>query len=92
MAEFDNPLTSGGQAEMEGEDPALIIVYQDDVIKHQALGLVGGPVPQGPTPAASGEDFHKNVYAQLVAGVPDKELHCVEDARATAGSVTGKKR
>ena len=43
---------------------------------------------QGPNHAASGEDFRKYVYTQLVGGVPDTLMHCVEDARATTGPVT----
>ena len=31
------------------EDPGLIILYKDDAAIHQALGLVGGPVLQGPS-------------------------------------------
>ena len=66
----------------------LIILYKDDEAIHRALGLGGGPILQGPNPAASGEDFRRYVYTQLVGGVPDKLMHCVEDARATTGPVT----
>ena len=66
----------------------LIILYKDDEAIHRALGMGGGPILQGPNPAASGEDVRRYVYTQLVGGVPDKLMHCVEDARATTGPVT----
>ena len=89
MAEWNTRSTfaSGGEPD-DDEDPGLIIIYKDDEAIHRALGLGGGPILQGPNPAASGEDFRKYVYTQLVGGVPDKLMHCVEDARATTGPVT----
>ena len=89
MAEWNTRSTfaSGGEHD-DDEDPGLIILYKDDEAIHRALRLGAGPILQGPNPAASGEDFRKYVYTQLVGGVPDKLMHCVEDARATTGPVT----
>ena len=61
-------------------DPGLIILYKDSAIIHHALGLQGAPVLQGPNPQATGEAFKAYVYNQLVSGVPDKLVNCVEDA------------
>ena len=67
------------------EDPGLIILYKDSGIIHHALGLQGAPVLQGPNRQASGEVFQAYVYNQLVSGVPDKLVNCVEDAHNTSG-------
>ena len=55
----------------------LVIVYKHTELIHRALGLPGSPVPQGPMPQASG---------QLVSGVPDRGVNCVEDAQSTVGT------
>ena len=67
------------------KDPGLIILYKDSAIIHHALELQGAPVLQGPNPQASGEAFKAYVYNQLVSGVPDKLVNCVEDAHNTSG-------
>ena len=59
-----------------------IVLYKDSAIIHHALGLQGAPVLQCPNPQASGEAY---VYKQLVSGVPDKLVNCVEDAHNTSG-------
>ena len=63
-------------------------MYADHATIHRALGLAGAPVPQGGTEAASGEAFRQYVFSQLVSGVPDRVLHCVEDAQRTFGPTT----
>ena len=50
---------------------------------HRALGLPGSPVPQAQTPPQSSDSY---VYGQLVSGVPDKLVNCVEDAQSTMGT------
>ena len=47
--------------------------------------MAGAPIPKGATPEASGELFQMFVFTQLVAGVPDKHLNCVEDAVRMVG-------
>ena len=64
----------------------LVIVYKHTELIHRALGLPGSPVPQGPTPQASSDTFHSYVYGQLVSGVPDRGVNCVEDAQSTVGT------
>ena len=72
----------------EDDYPGLVIVYTDNVTIHRALGLAGTPVPQGGTEAESGEAFQQYVFSQLVSAVPDRVLHCVEDAQRTFGPTT----
>ena len=78
----------GCSSEEEDDDPGLVIMYADHATIHRALGLAGAPVPQGGTEAASGEAFRQYVFSQLVLGVPDRVLHCVEDAQRTFGPTT----
>ena len=63
-----------------------VIVYKHTELIHRALGLPGSPVPQGPTPQASSDAFQSYVYGQLVSGVPDRGVNCVEDAQSTVGT------
>ena len=43
-------------------------------------------MPQSQTPQASSDSFQSYVYGQLVSGVPDKLVNCVEDAQSTVGT------
>ena len=43
---------------------------------------------QAATPAASGEAFQRYVFGELVAGVLDQIINCVEDAQRTVGHTT----
>ena len=75
-----NPESLDGIGDEEIEkDPGFIIVYKHTEVIHSALGLSGSPVPQGPTPQASSDAFQSYVYGQLVSGVPDRGMNCVED-------------
>ena len=70
------------------EDTSLIIVYEDDSAIHRALGLAGAPISQGATPESSGKALRMFVFNQLIAGVPDKLVNCIEDAVRTVGPST----
>ena len=66
-------------------DPGLIILYEHDQLLHDALGLLGAPVVQGATPAASAKALKEFVY-QTVLGTPiDVEYNCLN--KTTAGGV-----
>ena len=78
-------LAGVGDEEWE-EDPGLLIVYKHAEVIHRALGLPGSPVPQAQTPPHSSDSFQSYVYGQLVSGVPDKLVNCVEDAQSTIGT------